>query len=191
MEDVIKKFLSVSDGDGSGNGYGYGNGYGSGYGDGYGDGIKSFDGQKVYIIDNIQTLIDYAHWDYARCRTVNSDLTTKECFVAKFGNFFAHGNTLKEALKDAQEKYNENRPLEERIAVFVKKYPSLDSVGSHSDLYSWHHILTGSCTFGRQEFAKFHNLSWEEGEMTIRDFLTLTKSSFGSEIIQKVINQYK
>ena len=113
------------DGDGSGSGYGsgYGPGYGSGYGysygdgdgsgSGYGDGIVEYNHQKVYKIDGVSTIIDSVHGNYANGKILRDDLTVRECFIAKCGNFFAHGETIKQALSDASEKYNENKPLSE------------------------------------------------------------------------------
>lgn len=51
MEDRIKQFLNIGYGDGSGDGSG------SGYGDGYGDGVKSINGNSIYVVDNIPTII--------------------------------------------------------------------------------------------------------------------------------------
>ncbi|MBQ1295079.1 MAG: hypothetical protein IIY21_13640, partial [Clostridiales bacterium] len=89
----------------SGYGYGYGDGDGSGSGDGYGDGygynIEYFNSQRVYKIDDINTLIDSVHGNYAKGRILCDDLTTKDCYVAKCGNYFAHGETLKQAMSDA------------------------------------------------------------------------------------------
>ena len=53
------------DGYGSGDGYGYGNGDGDGYGDGsgygygsgYGEDILEFENKKVYLVDNLPTII--------------------------------------------------------------------------------------------------------------------------------------
>ena len=213
MEEAIKKFLFVSYGDGSGSGYGsgsgsgsgygngsgYGDGDGSGYGDGdgdgsgygYGDGLKEYNHQKVYIVDNIPTLIDSVHGNYAIGKILNSDFTTTPCYIAKVGNFFAHGKTLKDALADAQKKYEDNKPIEERIADFKKQYPSLDSIAEHSDLYRWHNILTGSCTFGRDTFAKEHGLDKDNGTMTIREFIYLTCNAYGGDIIRHLEKSYR
>lgn len=120
-------------GDGSGDSYGLGLGFGynagrhrsgsgycegDGYGDGYGDGVTVLNGERVYQIDDIPTLIDSVSWNFAKGRILLSDLTTRPCYIAKVGKYFAHGDTLREAMADAQAKYNENRPLEERIADF-------------------------------------------------------------------------
>ena len=181
------------DGDGSGYGYSDGSGYGDGddYGEGSGDGIKEFNHQKVYMVDDTPTLIDSVHGNYAIGKIVNNDLTTTPCYIAKVGNFFAHGETLKKALADAQNKYEDNKPIEERIADFKKQYPSLDSVAEHSDLYSWHNTLTGSCTFGRDAFARDHNLDKDNGTMTVREFINLTRNAYGGNIIEQLEETYK
>ena len=203
MEKVIKKFLAVSsgygsgdgsgsgsgDGDGSGSGSGDGDGSGSGSGDG--SGIKEFNHQKVYMVDDTPTLIDSVHGNYAIGKKLDGDLTTTPCFIAKVENFFAHGETLKQALADAQKKYENNKPVKERIADFIKQYPSLDSVAEHSDLYRWHNTLTGSCTFGRDAFAKDHNLDKDNGTMTIREFINLTRNAYGGNIIKQLEETYK
>ena len=158
---------------------------GSGDGDGDGDGIDIFNHQKVYKIDGIQTIIDSVHGNYAKGKILNDDLTTKECFIAKCGNYFAHGKTLKQALLDASEKYNENKPLEERIKEFNEKFPEDNVLYSGSELFSWHHILTGSCLFGRQQFCESKGLN-VNSKYTIKQFISLTENAFGSDIIKKL-----
>ena len=213
MEDVIKQFLAVSSGYGSGDGsgygyysgYGYGSGsdYGSGYGDGYGsgsdygydsgygDGIKSYDGHEVYIIDDIQTIIYSVHGNIARGATMNSDLTLADCYIAKCEDYFAHGETAKQAMADAQSKAYQNKPIEERIGYVIENYPDVDVPIEHSALFSLHNFLTGSCLFGRKEFAKAHSLDPEHGAMTMREFIHLTKDAFGGDNIRQLADAYK
>ena len=111
MEEVIKKFLSVSDG--------YGDGYGSGSGSGDGSGLKKHGEHTVYDIDGVQTLIYSVHGIYAKGAIVNSDLTLTPCFIAKVDDYFAHGETLQKAVADARAKALQNTPVEERIDAFV------------------------------------------------------------------------
>ena len=144
MEEVIKQFLAVS--------YGDGDGYGEGYG--YGYDIKSYNGHEVYIIDGMQTIIYAVHGNIARGATINSDFTLADCYIAKCGDYFAHGETAKQAMADAQSKAWQNKPIEERIDYVIGKYPNVDVPIEHSSLFSLHNFLTGSCLFGRQEFAK-------------------------------------
>lgn len=193
MEDVIKQFLAVSSGDGSGDGDGYGSGYGYGYGDGSGSGygIKSYNGYEVYIIDNMQTIIYSVHGNIARGATINSDFTLADCYIAKYEDYFAHGETAKQAMADAQSKAYQNKPIEERIGYVIEKYPDVDVPIEHSALFSLHNFLTGSCLFGRQEFAKAHSIDPEHGAMTMREFIHLTKDAFGGDNICQLADAYK
>lgn len=213
MEEVIKQFLAVGDGDGSGdgsgfgfgdgsglsdgsgsgNGFGYGSGLsdGSGYGSGDGDGIKSYNGHEVYVIDYLQTIIYSIHGNIAKGATINQDLTLTDCYIAKYEDYFAHGNTAKQAMLDAQAKAYQDKPIEERIDHVVGKYPDVDVPIEHSVLFSLHNFLTGSCLFGRQEFAKAHSLDPEHGSMTMREFISLTKDAFGGDNIRQLADAYK
>ena len=120
MEDRIKQFLSIGSGYGSGDGsgdgsgygsgdgYGYGSGYGSGDvsgdGSGYGDGIKSINGNSIYVVDNIPTIITNVKGNIAEGFILQSDLSLTPCFIAKENNQFSHGNTLHEAFESLREK---------------------------------------------------------------------------------------
>ena len=188
MEEVIKQFLAVSSGSGSGYGYGSGSGSGSGYGSGYG--IKSYNGYEVYIIDDMQTIIHSVHGNIARGAIINSDLALADCYIAKYEDYFAHGETAKQAMADAQSKAYQNKPIEERIDFVVKRYPDVDVPIEHSALFSLHNFLTGSCLFGRQEFAKEHSLDPEHGSMTMREFIHLTKDAFGGDNIRQLADAY-
>lgn len=77
------------------------------------------------------------------------------------------------------------KPIEERIADFKaefesgKKYPA-------SEFFKWHHILTGSCEFGRREFCRQHNIDLENGQYTVEEFIEITKNAYGGEVIKKL-----
>lgn len=204
----VKKFVAVSSGfgDGSGKGYGsdsssgfgfgsgkgYGSGYGSsygngnGYGNGSGDNIKSFDGKDVFLIDGIQTIITAIFGNVAKGYILENDLTLTPCYVAKSGNTFAHGNTLKEAIDALHDKLFDDMPEEDRIAEFFKthspgvKYPA-------KDLFVWHNRLTGSCEAGRMSFARSHGIDLENDTFTIEEFINLCKDSYGGETIKKLL----
>ena len=210
--DKIKAFLKVDDypcGYGCGNGYGYGDGCGYGYGDGcgcgngygYGDGfgdgdgygygfgnydgnIKSLNGQPVYIIDETQTIITQVVGQYAKGFILGSDLTMTPCYIAKCGNYFAHGETIREALEDAVSKYEQDLPTEERIANFNSTFPDNDKPVKVSLLYVWHNRLTGSCAMGRQVFAKEHGIDISADSMTVSEFVRLTENSYGGDVIK-------
>ena len=216
LDDKIKAFLSVNsgygygygDGDGSGDGSGYGDGdgsgsgsgdgsgygsgsgsgYGYGYGDGSGSGIKSFNGEPVYRIDGVNTLIRSVRGNTAHGAIVNNDLTLTPCYIVKQENVFAHGETLRGAMEALREKLFEDMPEDERIAMFLsetdrkKPYPT-------QYFYDWHHRLTGSCDMGRKQFAQDHGVDLEHGMMTLTEFLELTKDAYGGDVIRKVISK--
>ena len=94
------------DGYGDGYGYGYGYGYGSGDGDGYGDGAwKAINGKRIYYIDDTPTVIEHVHGDYAQGYIVGRDLQLRPVYIARKGNFWAHGETLRAAQTDVAMPY--------------------------------------------------------------------------------------
>ena len=139
----------------------------------------------------MQTIIYSVHGNIARGATINSDLTISDCYIAKCGDYLAHGETAKQAMADAQSKAWQNKPIEERIDLVVSKYPDVDVPIEHSALFSLHNFLTGSCLFGRQEFAKAHYLDPEHGSMTMREFIHLTKDAYGGDNIRQLADAYK
>ena len=222
MEELIKQFLSVSDGDGygsgsgsgSGSGYGYGSGYGSGdgygsgsgygsgygygsgdgdgsgygYGSGSGDGLQSINGEAVYMVDGIQTVIRQIHGNVARAAMVNSDLSLTECYILKDGDFFAHGETIHAAAEALQAKLMEELPEEDRIARFVQQFqPGI--YYPNREFFAWHHYLTGSCEAGRRQFARDHRINLDR-RMTPESFIRLTRNAYGGEIIRKLAAHY-
>ena len=199
----VKKFVAVSYGSGygsdfgfgsgfgSGFGYGYGSGYGDGsgygYGSGSGDGIASYDGRDVHLIDDVQTIITAVFGNIAKGYILENDMTLTPCYVAKSGNTFAHGNTLKEAIDALHKKLFDDMPEEDRIAEFFKshspgvKYPA-------KDLFVWHNRLTGSCEAGRMSFVRSHDIDLENDTFTIEEFINLCKDSYGGKTIKKLLN---
>ena len=179
------------DGYGSGYGYGYGSGDGSGYGsgDGYGYGgdVKEFAGHKVYDIDSVQTLIYAVKGDVAKGAVLRRDMTLRDCWIAKRGGFFAHGDMLHEAVEAVEAKWRENGPLDERIAEFVKTHPSLDE--PYGDLFEWHHVLTGSCEFGRKRWCEEHGYKPTDS-ITLRTFFEQTRNDYGRDVIRQVAKEY-
>ena len=123
----------------------------------------------------------------AKGAVLQKDLTLKDCWIAKHGNFFAHGDTLRDAVKAAYAKWRENRPLDERVAEFVKTHPSLDD--EYSDLFEWHHTLTGSCEFGRRNWCDEHGYKPTDS-ITLRTFFDKTKGDYGGDVIKMVAKEY-
>lgn len=176
-------------GNGSGNGDGYGDGYSDGSGNGYGDRIKAINDQQVYMVDGISTLIDVCHETYAMGRILHSDLTTEKCFIVKQDGMFAHGETMRDARDALLEKLFDDMPEEERIEKFVEAH-DLHERYTNRDFFSWHNRLTGSCLQGRTAFAQDHGIELM-GSMTTKEFLELTKDSYGGDIIRRTIKVYE
>ena len=178
LHEKIKAFLSVNYGYGSGDGYGYGSG----------DGIKRFNGETVYRIDGVNTLIRSVRGNTAHGAIVNNDLTIAPCYIVKQDDVFAHGETLREAMEALRDKLFEDMPEDERIDTFLretdreKAYPT-------QYFYDWHHRLTGSCDMGRKQFARDHGVDLERGMMTLTEFLELTKDAYGGDVIRKVMSR--
>ena len=182
-------------GNGNGSGYGYGNGSGYGYGNGsgygYGDGnsIKEIHGRKVYMVDDTPTLITSVRDNVAQGFILQSDLQLEHCFIVKENNMFAHGNTLRDAFTSLQEKLYDDSTEEERIEAFKQKFPSYDTKYDNRDLFTYHHVLTGSCRMGRESFVADKGLSLD-GKTTVREFVELTKNTYGGDIIKQLPQAY-
>ena len=183
-------------GSGSGYGYGSGSGYGSGDGDGdgsgYGDGsytdIIMFNAEKIYWIDGVPTIIKKIKKQIAKGFILKADLTLQPCYVAKVDNRYAHGNTIREAVKQAREKTFELLPVDDRIKKFWECHNLTDRYPA-KDLYEWHHILTGSCEMGRNQFVKEKGVDLEMDTFTVDEFVTMCKDRYGGEIIKKLIKR--
>ena len=193
MESIIKQFLFRNSG--YGYGYGHGSGYGSGSDDGYGYGygsddgsgygIKMYNGKMIYIIDNIQTIFESIRGNYAKGYILNRDLTIRSCYIVKVGNYFAHGETLKNAVRDATSKYNENLTINERLILFTNRFKLKEKYPA-KEFFLWHNTLTGSCELGRKEFCREKGINIDEDKFTVLEFIELTKNSYGGDIIKKL-----
>ena len=184
----MAKELTQGDGYGSGcgDGSGYGDGDGSGYGSGYG--VKEFNKDPVHMIDGIATIIKAVFGNYAKGYILNKDLTLSTCYIAKEGQYFAHGDTLADAVRDAHEKAFNGMDEDERIEEFWKchekdvKYPAMD-------FYDWHHRLTGSCVAGRKSFAANNGVNLETDTYTVEEFVEICKNSYGGDIIRRLLEE--
>lgn len=184
-------------GDGHSNGSGDGSGFSEGYGSEDGDGeggdvsvmnIKTFNGYIIDYIDGVPTIITHIHNNVASGFIIRFDMTLIPCYVAKAGNSFAHGKTIKDAVKDAEAKEVREMPIEERIEKFIEVFGSLDSEHTGKEFYDWHNILTGSCRMGRDKFCKENGIDLEK-KYSVRYFLNITKNSYGGDIIKQIINE--
>ena len=181
------------DSNGSGDGDGFSEGYGSEDGSGEGGdvsviNIKTFNGHIIDYIDDVPTIITNIHNNVASGFIIGFDMTLIPCYVAKAGNSFAHGKTLKDAVKDAEAKEVREMPIEERIDKFIEVFGSLDSEHTGKEFYDWHHILTGSCRMGRDKFCEENGIDLTK-KYSVRYFLNITKNSYGGDIIKRIIKE--
>ena len=173
-------------GSGCGDGCGCGSGYGRGYGYGCGYGIKSINGNSIYVVDNIPTIITNVKGNIAKGFILQSDLSLTPSFIAKENNQFSHGNTLHEAFESLREKLYDDSTEEERILKFKEHFSDFSKKYSAKDLFIWHHVLTGSCKAGREAFCKDKGIDVDNDRFTVYEFIELTKNSYGGEIIRKL-----
>lgn len=181
---------------GCGNGYGYGSGSGGGgygvHGRGYGcgggcgDDITSYNGHAVFYIDGVATLIYAVYRNCAKGAILQADMTLKPCYVARDGNFFAHGDTLEEATSALREKQLEGLSDDERIEKFKEAHPDANAKYPARDLYEWHRVLTGSCKAGRDAFVRDHEIDLDRA-YTTAEFVALCKDAYGGEIVRRLI----
>ena len=84
----------------------------------------------------------------------------------------------------------EDMDKDEKIRLFVEKF-ALDEIYPAKDFYDWHNKLTGSCEMGRNAFVKDHGIDIEKDEMTVVEFINLTKNSFGGSVIKQLAEELK
>ena len=185
------------DGDGYGYGYGFGSGFGSGsgsgdgegygygYGDGDGSGLLSINGNKVYNIDSLPTIITNVSGNIAMGFILEHNVYKRSVYIAKHEGFFAHGDTARDAMRDAVTKSIQYKSVDERIAEFIEKYGNKEVIAAKT-LYEWHGLLTGSCRAGRDNFCVNHGIDIEKDSFSIKQFIALTIDSYGNEIIKKL-----
>lgn len=165
------------------NGSGYGDGSGSGYG------IGTFEGKEVYLIDDVQTIIEHIKDSFAKGYILNNDLTVTPCFVAKGNGYFAHGETLKEAREALREKIFENMDSEAAIEEFMKKFKTGEKYPG-TEFFDWHHYLTGSCLMGRQSFVRNKGLNIDD-MYTVEEFISLCEDDYGGDIIKQLKERWE
>lgn len=191
LTERIRRFLMVGnghgygdgDGDGRGHGCGYGNGDGYGCGDGYD--IKAYNGQAIYLVDKIETIIKSAYGNLAKGFILNRDLTLSPCYIAKSGGLFAHGKTLAEAQQALSDKLFEDMPEDERIDAFLDEF-QLGTKYPASKFFDWHNKLTGSCKMGRDTFVKNHGIDLETDMFTVEEFIALCEDNYGWNVVKSL-----
>lgn len=196
---MIVPSIDYSNGDnGSEYNCGYGDGDGSGFGSSFGSGfgcgddeVSVFNGDNIYNIDYIPTIIKSVRGNVAKGFILMQDFTLSPCFIVKDRNKFAHGSTLHEAYSSLREKLFDDASEEERLSAFLDKFPQYDNkLYPAAELFEWHHHLTGSCLQGRKVFCKNKGIDINKDMFTVRQFVRLTSSDYGGDIISKLPERY-
>ena len=141
------------------------------------------------MIDGVKTLIEDVRGNFAKGWIVGGDLTLSRCWIARVGDFFAHGKDIHMAHIEALNKHLCDMSEEERIDSFVKAHPDMDCSYSGMDLFKWHNILTGSCEMGRKAFCADKGIDPETASFTVEEFIRLTCNSYGSSIIRQLADR--
>lgn len=165
IDERIERFLKI--GSGSGSGYG----------------VSNFRQRRIYMIDNVATIIDSVHGHTAKGYILQSDLTLIPCYVAKSGRFFAHGDTLHSAYEAVLDKSVLSQPIDERIASFLAVHNLIDYYPAR-DLFAWHHRLTGSCELGRKMFCRDRGIDIDVDKFAVFEFISITKNAYGGDVIR-------
>ena len=172
---------------GDGIGFGYGNGKGNGFGFGYGNdagyGIKQINNISIIEIDGIPTAIKHVKGNVAK-GYIFKNFQLIPCYVVNQDNYFAHGKTVRDAVRALKDKISLNTSIEERINAFLSEI-KIDKEYKARVFYEWHHRLTGSCEFGRNEFIERYNISLDE-MMTVKRFIELTENDYAGEVIRQL-----
>lgn len=155
--------------------------------------MSEFEGHKVYMVDHVPTCIESVHismsLSYAIGFTIEDYWKRCHTVVAKVAGYFAHGDNLREAIQEAQEKLLHNIPIEDRIKQFVELYPDIQQLVPNKKLFDAHHYLTGSCYLGRKMFCKGNGIDLDNS-MSVADFIRWTCAEYGDEIIHKLAIAY-
>ena len=117
---------------------------------------------------------------------MQKDLTLLPCYVVKHENYFAHGETLKEARQALQDKIYQNMDTEEKIEIFIKEFADINKKYSAKTFYDWHYKLTGSCEMGRNNFVENNKIDLENDKFTAIEFINMAENEYGSEIIKTI-----
>ncbi len=149
----------------------------------------------VCWINNEAFLFEYIKGNVAQGYLLTPDYSLPKTYVFRHkgrkGMIFGMGSTLKRAYNDLQIKLLSEESVETRLEYFLRMFPRYyNTLYSVKDLFECHGWLTESCEGGRYEFMRDHDLTFDD-EMTIDEFVRLTRDEFGGEIIERLMWMYK
>jgi len=102
----------------------------------------------------------------------------KKCFVVEKGEFYSHGETLREAIADVNFKYmQENFDLSE----LIKEIKDKQTVSVEE-----YRLLTGACKMGVSQFMESNKIT--VAELPLEKVLEITSGAYGGSRIRELLS---
>ena len=103
----------------------------------------------------------------------------RQCYVAKVGSHWAHGNTAKEAIQDATDKATLNADVAEVVAEI--KLTGMVTIAQYR-------AITGACREGCRQFL--HSIGKPDAtDLPLADVIQQVKGHYGFDRFEEAINQ--
>ncbi len=94
-----------------------------------------------------------------------------KCFIVEKNGYFAHGETLREAIEDVTFKYFQDNSNLDELVSSIKAKGTITVVD--------YRLLTGACQMGCNNFMEENNITADE--LPIEKVLELTKGYYGHD----------
>ena len=100
------------------------------------------------------------------------------CFIAERDGYFAHGETLEQAISDCNFKFlQESADVEDIInSVKIKQTVNIEE----------YRLITGACSFGVSEFMKDKNIT--DTELPLSKVIEITDGYYGGSKIKELFS---
>jgi len=137
--------------------------------------LKQIDGYTM-IINSKKTKGDFTIYN---CRYFGGGELNKlkKVYVAEKGEYYAHGETVKQAIEDVNFKFMQNTFNLEDLISAIKAKQTIN--------INEYRMLTGACGAGVDDFRERKNI--EATELSIDEVISLTKGEFGHDKIVKLL----
>ena len=102
-------------------------------------------------------------------------------YVAEKDGITAHGETVKQAIKDVEFKYLQSQDVQEHI----KRVKEQGYITPND-----YRLLTGACQYGTNKWLEENGFTWEDSK-PIDEVIELTKGQYGHERLVKLLGGEK
>ena len=148
---------------------------------------------EIHNINGNAVAITQEHGRAKRGVALSPSLNKHDCYVITFGESFGIGDNLHDAYEDVKRVITSKTTHVQKgydwAQFVVDRYPDVDALIPNLELLELHNIITNSCSSGIQTFAAQHGIDID-GSSSMRTFITLTKDSFGSDVIKSIADKY-